>query len=372
MLFSEVIGQSELKSQLIHEVIVDKISHAQLFVGKSGHGTLPLTLAFIQFIMCENRQESDSCGTCPSCQKNQKQQHPDVHFSFPTVQAISKTATPLLGDWREQLAETAYFDLNSWIKKSDDKERKPIISVHESQEIIKKLSLRSYEGGYKIMVIWQPEEMNVSCANKLLKILEEPPARTLFILVAESHEKMLQTILSRAQTVLVPRLKLEEITGNLVEQKKLGRDFAESIAARSEGDLIEAIEIAGHGEEKNENYLQFTQLMRVCYKKNVIDMMDWGDSISSRSKEGQKEFLKYALHMFRQSILRNYTEDHLTRVSQDEDGFLGNFSKFITGNNIQDFFKSFNDAHYYLDRNANSKILFTNLCFQVMRFIHAA
>ena len=222
------------------------------------------------------------------------------------------------------------------------------------------------------MVIWQPEEMNVSCANKLLKILEEPPARTLFILVAESHEKMLQTILSRAQTVHVPRLKLEEITGYLMGEKQLVRDFAESVAARSDGDLIEAIEISGNGDEKNENYLQFTQLMRVCYKKNVIDMMDWGESISSRSKEGQKEFLKYALHMFRQSILRNYTEDHLTRVSQDEDGFLGNFSKFITGNNIQDFFKSFNDAHYYLDRNANSKILFTNLCFQVMRFIHAA
>ncbi len=372
MLFSEVIGQNALKAQLIHEVVADKISHAQLFVGKAGHGTLPLALAFIQFIMCENKQESDSCGSCPSCIKNQKQQHPDVHFSFPTVQAISKTASPMLNDWREQLAESVYFDLNTWIKKTDDKERKPIISVHESQEIIKKLSLRSYEGGYKIMVIWQPEEMNVSCANKLLKIIEEPPARTLFILVAESHEKMLQTILSRAQTVVVPRLNIDEIASFLGEQKQIGREFAESIAARSEGDLIEAIEIAGDSNEKNENYLLFTHLMRVCYKKNVLDMMDWGDSISSRSKEGQKEFLKYALHMFRQSILRNYTEDHLTRVSKDEDGFLGNFSKFITGNNIQDFFKSFNDAHYYLERNANSRILFTNLCFQVMRFIHAA
>jgi len=372
MLFSDITGQGELKSQLTHEVIADKISHAQLFLGKPGHGSLALALAFVQFIMCENRVESDSCGTCPSCLKNQKQQHPDVHFSFPTVQAISKTSTSLLNEWREQLSETTYFDLNTWIKKSDEKERRPIISVHESQEIIKKLSLRSYEGGYKVMVIWQPQEMNVSCANKLLKILEEPPARTLFILVAESHENMLQTILSRTQTVVVPRLKLEDVTGFLVEKTQIGKGLAESIAARSEGDLIEALEIAENSTEKNENYLEFTQLMRVCYKKNVLDMMDWGDSISSKSKEGQKEFLKYALHMFRQSILRNYTEDHLTRVSEDEDGFLGNFSKFITGNNIQDFFKSFNDAHYYLERNANSKILFTNLCFQVMRFIHAA
>lgn len=371
MLFSEVTGQGELKSHLVQEVLADKISHAQLFVGKSGHGSLPLALAFIQFILCENKQTDDSCGVCPSCQKNQKNQHPDVHFSFPTVQAISKTATPLLNEWRTQLSEAPYFDLNDWIKRSDDKERKPIISVHESQEIIKKLSLRSYEGGYKIMVIWQPEEMNIACANKLLKILEEPPARTLFILVAESHEKMLQTILSRTQTVIVPRLTMDEIAGALTA-KQSGRDLAESIASRSEGDLIEAYNLAENNAEKNENYLHFTQLMRVCYKKNVIDMMDWGDAISMKSKEGQKEFLKYSLHMFRQSILRNYTEDHLTRVSQDEDGFLGNFSRFITGNNIHDFFQSFNDAHYYLERNANSKILFTNLCFQVMRFIHAA
>lgn len=372
MQFDNIVGQQELKAQLINEVVIDQISHAQLFLGKPGHGGLGLALAFIQFLMCENKQPSDSCGLCPSCQKNAKHQHPDVHFSFPTVQTISKTSTPLLSEWREQLNETTYFDLNAWIKKSDDKERRPIISVHESQEIIKKLTLRSYEGGYKVMVIWQPEEMNTSCANKLLKILEEPPARTLFILVAESQEKMLQTILSRTQRLTIPRLKMEDIASYLVDKKHLGHDYANSIAARSEGDLIEALELAVDNADKDENYLMFTQLMRVCYKKNVIDMMDWGDSISEKSKEGQKVFLKYALHMFRQSMLRNYTEDHLTRVSADEDGFLMNFSKFISGNNIQDFAASFNDAHYYLERNANSKILFTNLCFQVMRYIHAA
>lgn len=372
MQFDNIVGQQELKAQLINEVVIDQISHAQLYLGKPGHGGLGLALAFIQFLMCENKQPSDSCGLCPSCQKNAKRQHPDVHFSFPTVQTISKTSTPLLSEWREQLNETTYFDLNAWIKKSDDKERRPIISVHESQEIIKKLTLRSYEGGYKVMVIWQPEEMNTSCANKLLKILEEPPARTLFILVAESQEKMLQTILSRTQRLTIPRLKMEDIASYLVDKKHLGHDYANSIAARSEGDLIEALELAVDNADKDENYLMFTQLMRVCYKKNVIDMMDWGDSISEKSKEGQKVFLKYALHMFRQSMLRNYTEDHLTRVSADEDGFLMNFSKFISGNNIQDFAASFNDAHYYLERNANSKILFTNLCFQVMRYIHAA
>lgn len=371
MQFKDIVGQEELKAHLIDEVVADKVSHAQLFLGKPGHGGLGLALSFIQFLMCENKQESDSCGVCSSCQKNSKHQHPDVHFSFPTVQVISKTSTPVLNEWREQLNETSYFDLNTWIKKSDDKERMPIISVHESQEIIKKLTLRSYEGGYKVMVIWQPEAMNTSCANKLLKILEEPPARTLFILVAESQEKMLQTILSRTQRLTIPRLKMEEIASYLVEKKGVGRDYADSIAARSEGSLIEALELVVESADKDESHQLFVQLMRVCYKKNVIDMMDWSDAVSEKSKEGQKMFLKYALHMFRQSLLRNYTEDHLTRVSQDEDKFLLNFSKFISGNNIQDFATSFNDAHYYLERNANSKILFTNLCFQVMRYIHA-
>lgn len=372
MQFKNIVGQQEIKAQLINEVVDDKVSHAQLFLGNPGFGGLGLALAFVQFLMCENKQSNDSCGTCPSCQKNAKNQHPDVHFSFPTVQTISKTSTPLLNEWRDQLSETSYFDLNTWIKKSDDKERRPIISVHESQEIIKKLTLRSYEGGYKVMIIWQPEEMNVSCANKLLKILEEPPARTLFILVAESQDKMLQTILSRTQRLTIPRLKMEDISSYLVNEKHIGRDYADSIAARSEGSLIEALDLAVEHADKDENYQLFTQLMRVCYKKNVIDMMNWSDEVSDKSKEGQKVFLKYALHMFRQSMLRNYTEDHLTRVSVDEDGFLVNFSKFISGNNIHDFSTLFNDSHYYLERNANSKILFTNLCFQVMRYIHAA
>lgn len=372
MQFKNIVGQQELKTQLINEVVEDKVSHAQLFLGNAGYGGLGLALAFVQFLMCENKQENDSCGACPSCQKNAKNQHPDVHFSFPTVQTISKTSTPLLNEWREQLSETSYFDLNTWIKKADDKERRPIISVHESQEIIKKLTLRSYEGGYKVMIIWQPEEMNVACANKLLKIIEEPPARTLFILVAESQDKMLQTILSRTQRLTIPRLKMEDVSGYLVNEKHVGRDYADSIAARSEGSLIEALDLAVEHADKDENYQLFTQLMRVCYKKNVIDMMNWSDEISDKSKEGQKVFLKYALHMFRQSMLRNYTEDHLTRVSADEDGFLVNFSKFISGNNIHAFSNLFNDSHYYLERNANSKILFTNLCFQVMRFIHVA
>lgn len=372
MRFSEVIGHQGLKGHLIDEIQDEKVSHAQLFLGKSGYGTLPLALAFVQYLFCENKQATDSCGTCPSCRKVEALQHPDLHFSFPSIQAISKVSDGLIKEWREQLSEQPYFSLNDWIKRIDPKERKPIIGKDESQEIIKKLALRSYEGGYKVMMIWMAEEMNLACANKLLKILEEPPQKTLFILIADSQEYMLPTILSRTQLVKVPRIETEAISRYLREEKQLGSSSSDSIAGRADGDFLEVLELMGNHEEKDLNRELFIQLMRVCYKKNVLDMMSWAESIAEQSNEFQKVFLKYALHMFRQSMLRNYTEDTLTRVSQEESDFLDKFARFITGNNIHDFMETFNDAHYHIERNANSKILFMNLCFQVMRYIHKA
>ncbi|OFZ63320.1 MAG: hypothetical protein A3D92_04605 [Bacteroidetes bacterium RIFCSPHIGHO2_02_FULL_44_7] len=372
MQFAAVVGQTELKKHLVTEVKNEKISHAQLFLGKAGFGSLPLALAFIQYVLCENRGEEDSCGECNACRKMMRLQHPDVHFAFPVVQAISKVSDSLLPDWRAQILEQPYFDLNSWIQRIDSKERKPIIGKEESQEIIRKLSLRSYEGGYKIMLVWMAEEMNPTCANKLLKIIEEPPEKTLIILVASAQEYMLQTILSRTQKVVVPRVDMDSISSWLRSAHRLSADSADSIASRCDGDLLEAISVASESADQAVFHEQFVQLMRVCYKKNVLDMMSWAEQISGASKEQQKQFLRYGLHMLRQSMLRNYTEDQLTRVSASEDSFLQNFARFITGNNILDFNQLFNNSVYHIDRNANSKILFTNFCFQVMRFIHVA
>ncbi len=372
MQFSEVIGQQSLKDHLIDEVKHQKISHAQLFLGKPGYGVLPLALGFVQYLFCENPTETDSCGTCPSCRKVAQLQHPDLHFSFPTVQAITKVSNGNLAEWRSQLTSQPYFDLNQWIQKTDVRERKPIIGVQESEEIIKKLSLRSYEGGYKVMIIWMAEEMNTSCANKLLKIIEEPPKNTLFILCAESQESMLATIISRCQVVKIPRISLDELSQHLRTKMNLGASQADSVAARVDGDFLEAQEYLGDHVEQDANRELFIQLMRVCYKKNVLEMMQWSESVAQESREQQKTFLKYALHMFRQSMLRNYTENHLTRVSSEESAFLDKFATFISGNNVFDFMKTFNEAHYHIERNANAKILFMNLCFNVMRYIHVA
>src|SRR3989338_4988709 len=211
MQFSAVIGQDELKHHLLHEVKGGKISHAQLFLGKPGYCSLPLALAFVQYLFCENRSETDSCGECPQCRKVSELQHPDLHFSFPTVLAIAKKADAFISDWRAQIKENPYFNLHDWTRRIDSSERKPIIGVDESLEIIKKLNLKSFEGGYKVMVIWMAEEMNADCANKLLKILEEPTPKTLFILLAEAQDKMLTTILSRTQIVRVTMLPTDTI-----------------------------------------------------------------------------------------------------------------------------------------------------------------
>ena len=373
MLFSEVIGQKELKSQLINEVNQEKISHAQLYLGRPGFGGLPLALGFVQYLFCENKQEADSCGVCVSCNKVSKLQHPDLHFSFPTVLSEHKTSDELITEWREQVESTAYFDLNSWIKKIDKKkERKPIIGTDESQQIIKKLSLKSYEGGYKVVVIWMAQEMNPACANKLLKIIEEPPPKTLFILISSAQEFMLGTILSRTRIIRIPPIREEQTSEYLQEKKNLKKTDADKISSRSEGDLLIARELSELESDYEDNRAMFVRLMRVCYKKSVSEMIQWAESITETGRESQKAFLKYSLHMFRQSILRNYTEDELIKVSEEERKFLQNFSMFITGANITELMNTFNNAHYHLERNANNKILFTNLSFQVMRLLHSS
>jgi DNA polymerase-3 subunit delta' len=372
--FREVIGQKELKEHLIREINSGKISHAQLFTGKAGFGGFPLALAFVQYLFCEQRSDSDSCGTCASCKKVSGMIHPDVHFTFPIVLAADKgkLSDSFIEPWRSQVVDEPYFDLNDWVNRIDPKERKPIIGTEQSQEIIRKLALKSYEGGYKVMFIWMAEEMNATCANKLLKILEEPPEKTLFILLSDAQDKLLATIVSRTQLVKIPRLNSDDISLFLRNKLNLSLSSAQSIVSRAEGDLIEARRIAEANADQDANRDLFIQLMRVCYKRDVIAMLDWAEDAAGLSKEKQKLFLQYALHMFRQSLLRNYTEDQLTRVSDEEDAFLMNFARFVTGNNIFDFSNAFNEAHYHIERNANARILFTELCFNVMRFIHKA
>ena len=372
MQFQDIIGQRELKHHFIQEIEQEKVSHAQLFLGKNGYGSLALALAFSQYLFCENKQAMDSCGICPACKKVSDLQHPDLHFTFPVVLAQHKTSNGALDLWREQLKKTPYFDLSHWGSFIDPKGRKPIIGSDESQEILKKLALKSYEGGYKIMIIWMAEEMNPTCSNKLLKILEEPPAKTLFLLIAENQEKLLPTILSRTQLVKVPRIISDDLSLFLRNKGGFSQVLIDSVVGRVDGDVVEALELLSASDAQEQNRDLFIQLMRVCYKKDVIAMMDWAEMLTSFSRDHQKTFLNYCLHMFRQSLLSNYMGDVLLRISTGEEQFLKNFAPFISGNNIREFIETFDDAYYHIDRNANSRILFTQMCFQTMRFIHQA
>lgn len=371
MQFRSILGQKDVKSHFIREIQEDKVSHAQLILGKPGADTLGLALAKVQYLFCENKLENDSCGECASCKKVQLLQHPDLHFTFPVIQSKSKNSDGFLKQWREKVTESTLFSLHDWWKKMDEKGTKPIIGSEESNAIIKKMSLRSFEGGYKVLVIWQAELMNETCANKLLKLLEEPPAKTLFLLIAENSDRILPTILSRTQLVRVPAYSLEEVASYL-QQQGGSWDVSHSIAARAEGDLTEAMEIFSNSEDAIMNRELFILLMRTCFKKDVNGMLDWVGAIGSKSREEQKVFVDYALHMIRQSLLKNYTQEMLVKVSQEEMQFLQNFSRFITNNNAFDFMDMFSKAHYYLDRNAYGPLLFTQLCFQVMRFIQKA
>lgn len=372
MQFKDVVGQQELKTRMINEINSEKIGHAQLFLGKNGYGNLALALAYTQYLYCENKKKNDSCGECPSCSKTKQLIHPDVHFVFPTVQTISKTSDGMMKDWREIVSDSPYFNLNDWINHTDPKGRRPIIGTEESKELLKKLSLMSFEGGYKVVIIWMAEEMNQTFANKMLKTLEEPSAKTVLLILSEDSESMLPTIISRAQMRKTPRLSFAEVAHYVQTNTKLNDNEAQSLVARVEGDISL---IRGHlrsHESEDRNRDMFIQLMRSAYKKNVLEMMDWSDAMAGVGRETQKTFLEYALHMLRQSILKNYTDEQLTRVSTEEASFLKNFSRFITGNNISDFLEIFSEAHYHVERNANARILFTHLAFRVMRFIHFA
>lgn len=372
MLFREIIGHDALKKSFIQEVNGDRVSHAQLFLGKTGFGSFPLAMSYVQYLLCEKRNENDSCGKCPTCRKVTSLQHPDVHFSFPTVQAEAKTSDEQFGIWREMILENPYAGLNHWINISDPKGRKPIISRHQSEQIVKKLSLKSFEGRHKISIIWMADEMNSVCSNKLLKIIEEPPKDTVFILIVGSQEKVLPTILSRTQLVKVKQLKEDEITKALKEKAGISGEAAKSIVSRSEGSLSNAIEMASSQGSESVNRERFIELMRVCYKKQVLPMMSWAEEMAKLGREGQKHFLRYALYMVRQSLMKNYTEDKLVRASPEEVEFLSKFSRFITGNNVLDFTELFNKSHYNVERNAHAKMLFTNITFEVMRYIHKA
>ncbi|MGV6860792.1 MAG: DNA polymerase III subunit delta' [Putridiphycobacter sp.] len=370
MQFSKVIGHQKIKSLLVEEAKNDRISHAQMFLGSSGTGKLPLAIAFSQFLLCENPTQNDACGSCSSCTKVEHNVHPDLHFVFPVVNSKGvKSADDKRKEWNTFLDQSPYFNLTNWLQFTDEMGKNSQIGVEESRHILQKLSLKSYSGKYKIMILWLPEKMNTAAANKLLKVLEEPPAQTLFFLVCDSAESILPTIISRTQTIKVPPLKNEEIVEYLVQKFQISQANAESIANLAQGSVVEALNMIKGDKSQHVYFDLFVQLMRSAYAIDALKLMEVAENLAQQDKENQKNFLLYGLHIFRESLMTNYLGEESQNLRTEEQAFLKKFARFINNQNIGLLSNEFNEAYYHLERNANPKILFTDLVIKLTKMI---
>ena len=365
MLFSEIIGQQAIKERLIRSVNEGRISHAQLFLGPQGSGSLALALAYAQYISCKNKLENDSCGICPSCVKLNKLVHPDLHFVYPVALSKNvKTSTDVAAEWREAFLDNPYITLFNWFELLEAENKQAVIGVEESAEILRKLSLTTYEAEYKIMIIWQAEKMNQQAANKLLKILEEPPDKTLFLLVCESEDQLLRTIVSRTQLIKILKISDADLIQALVERNEISPEDAEKTAHLADGNYSEALLLIKENESAGQNLARFQKLMRASLKFDPKAVLTWIDEIADAGRERQKNFLNYALHIIRESLVLNYGNASLVKLGTSEQEFVQKFSPFIHSSNTEQFIEELNKAHYHMERNANAKILFMDLAFK--------
>lgn len=380
MLFAQIIGQEETKRQLRRSVREGRIPHAQLFTGISGIGKLQLALAYAQYLNCPHRTDEDSCGQCPTCLQFEKLQHPDLHFVFPIV-GSDETCDNFLEPWRKIILEQHYFDLDDWHQALGVETKQSMIYEKESGEILRKLSLKPYGDGYKVMIIWQPEKMNTTTANKLLKLLEEPPVQTVFLLVSEHPEQLLTTIQSRVQTIPVPRLETETIAQAL-QQKGIPASKATDIARIANGSYLAALKKADESEENTRELHDFIELFRDAYTVGVISdpqkkfeslkkLRQWSlDMADSKvGRERQKHFLQYAQQQVRENYIRNVGQPDLNYQMEAERAFSDKFAPFIHNGNVEAIMNQLDLAERQIEQNGNAKVIFFDLCLQMIVLI---
>ena len=377
MRFSDIIGQEEVKRQLRQAVRDGRIAHAQLFTGIAGIGKIGLALAYAQYLACPHRTADDSCGQCPSCLQYQKLQHPDLHFAFPIVKSdAGDVCDDYMDKWRGLLTEQPYFDIEDWYRTLGVETKQGMIYEKESSEILRKLSLKSFSDGYKVMVIWQPEKMNATCANKLLKLLEEPPVKTLFLLVSEQPEQLLSTILSRVQEIRVPRLEKQVIANALHNTYNwLSEEDATDIAHMSNGSYLTALRVMSESNDTQGYFDDFVALMRnawlVGQKKDYSALlklrqwsMDMADSKVGREK--QKAFLQYAQRQIRENYIYNLGNSEMNYQTKQERAFSTKFAPFIHDGNVERMMNELSKAETQIAQNGNAKIIFFDLCLQMI------
>ena len=368
MFFRDVIGQDEAKQRLIREAKEGKIAHARLFCGPEGIGKLPLAIAYARYLSCQNPEEDDACGTCPNCMKYNKLAHPDLHFVFPVIKIKSKdtVSDDFLPEWRELLSQTPYFNLNIWLKEMGAENQQAQIYVKESDEIIRKLNLKSSQGGYKIMIIWLPEKMNVECSNKLLKLLEEPPSQTIFLLVSEEPDMLLTTIQSRTQRFNLYGIEEKQIAQKLVQQYGILEQDAIDIAHRSEGNFLKALETIHLNEENQLFFEMFVSLMRLSYQRKIREMKQWSETMASTGRERQKQFLQYCQRMIRENFIYNFHDPSITFLNEEERNFSSRFAPFVNERNVIGIMDELSEAQRHIEQNVNARMVFFDFSLKMI------
>ncbi len=380
MQFSEILGQEHIKSHLTKSADTGRIPHAQLFVGPEGSGTLPMAIAYAQYLICNN-QNAENNGSNEACNiKFQKTAHPDLHFIFPTVSTDEVKTKPksidFIVEWRQFLEKNKYGSLFDWYQVLGVKNKQGEIRVDDSQEILKLLALKSYEGGYKIMIIWMADKLNIAASNKLLKLLEEPTDKTVFILISENEEDIIQTIRSRCQVLNFNGLSEKVIADSLISKENIDSKIAYKIAHQAQGNYNKALQLLQPDSETTFFEKWFVDWVRAAFRAKgnaaaIQDLIQWSEQIAGLGRETQKKFLHFCIDMFRQALLLNYQTPDLVYIEPQVEKFkLENFAPFVNGNNINDIFKELSDAMYHIERNGNAKIILTDLSIKLTRLIH--
>ena len=374
MNFAQIPGQKAVIDRLRNSVAENRVSHALLFYGPEGSGKFAIALAFARYISCENRTAEDACGKCPSCSKYDKLIHPDLHFVFPVIKKKSNTepvSDHFISQWRQMVLRSPWFSLATWTEAMEVANEQALIPVAESAEIIRKLSLKSFESDFKIMIIWLPEKMNAETANKILKIIEEPPARTLFILVSEEDDKLLPTITSRCQHIRIPSIPSEDLSAHLVTAMGVDPVRAPEIAAIANGNLVRAMELIREDDNSAVYLDRFTRLMRTAWTRDIHALVTWSEDTAALGRERQKSFLSYSLRMIRENFILNFNgrENKLVYLTRAEDEFSGKFHPFINEKNISALNREFNLAYAHVESNGNTKMIFLDLALKTMRLI---
>ena len=372
MYFRDIVGQERIKDRLRAMADGGAVPHALLFAGPEGTGKLQTAVAFSRYLLCRQHHDGDSCGQCPTCVKIDKQVHPDLHYVYPVINKKksgeeSTVSTDELVPWRECLIEKRYFGYEEWLSALGGDNKQAHIFVSESTSISQALSLKSVEDGFKIMIIWHPEKMNLECANSLLKLLEEPPAGTIFILVSDNPGQLLETIISRCQRIDFPPIPEAEISQRLMGPGiGLQADDARRIAHLSAGSWLKAMASLRIGQESEEFLDFFMQLMRFAYARRLKDLKLWSDAMATRPREWQKRFLEYCQRMVRENFIQNFHMPELNYMTEREQTFSNKFSPFVNENNIFGLVEELQSAQRDIEQNVNSKMVFFDLAVKTI------